>query len=122
MSLFPCGELERFCSATLSRRHIYPTRAKKPVYRATDEPLFALSIRDTLLMERAGDLVLGEARVLWRRCLLGQIASSGAKNSHVVSEGVEFVASRMTAGSSVDLVGKNNCGAVGMNGVVFIGS
>jgi len=59
-------------------------------------------------MERAGDLVLGEARVLWRRCLLGQIASSGAKKSHVVSEGVEFVASRRTAGSSVDHVGMNN--------------
>src|SRR3569832_2074746 len=108
MSLFPCREMERYSTATLSRRHIYPNRAKKPVKRATDEPLFALSLRDTLLMERAGDLVIGEARVLWRRCLLGQIARSGAKKSDVVSEGVEFVASRRTAGSSVDHVGMNN--------------
>src|SRR3569832_2370295 len=108
MSLFPCREMERYCTATLSRRHIYPFWAFLSVFCVTDEPLFALSLRDTLLMERAGDLVLGEARVLWRRCLLGQIASSGAKKSHVVSEGVEFVASRRTAGSSVDHVGMNN--------------
>src|SRR3569832_2498026 len=118
MSLFPCGEMVRYCTATLSRRHIYPTRAKKPVYRATDEPLFALSLRDTLLMERAGDLVLGEARVLWRRCLLGQIASSGAKKSHVVSEGVELVAARGAAGGGGGRGGGGGGGAGGGGGGV----